>query len=121
MTTMLLTQWGMDGYIRWLRGIKATYRMRRTWTCDAFDDFFHLEFDEGAGTNPAVLEVGQGLGKGVTCYAKPTIGSAEARWDEKKGLSSKRGSPLVSFIPPTGEFIFLFLSYPSKKAQILIG
>jgi aromatic amino acid aminotransferase I len=79
--------------------------MRKTWMCDTFEDVFHLEFedDKGFATNPAVLDVGMGLGKGVTCYAKPRHGSVEARWDEKRGLSSKRGPPLVSFIPPTGE------------------
>jgi len=103
MTTSLLTHWGMDGYIRWLRGIKATYNMRKTWMCDTFDDVFHLEFDNGKNNNVNVLEFGQGLGKAVTCYAKNSIGSAESRWDEKRGLtSSKRGPPLVSFIPPTG-------------------
>jgi aromatic amino acid aminotransferase I len=29
--TKLMLDWGYDGYIRWLRGIKATYAMRRDW------------------------------------------------------------------------------------------
>lgn len=110
MTTSLINKWTFDGYIRWLRGIKAHYRMRRDWICDAFEDNFHLEFESntnGLSTNPAVLEVFEGLGRGVTCYAKPAEGSAQAKWDEKRGLAS-RGPPLVSFIPPTaGMFIWL--------------
>lgn len=31
MITKLMLEWGYDGYIRWLRGIKATYAMRRDW------------------------------------------------------------------------------------------
>lgn len=105
LTTTLLQTWGFDGYVRWLRGIKATYRMRKTWICDTFEDVFHLEFEEAGSlvSNPSVLDVGMNLGKGVTCYAKPKTGTVEAKWDEKRGLTSKRGPALVSFIPPTGE------------------
>lgn len=28
---LLAETWKYDGYIRWLRGIKATYAMRRDW------------------------------------------------------------------------------------------
>jgi aromatic amino acid aminotransferase I len=106
MTTTLLQKWGFDGYVRWLRGIKATYRMRKNWMCDTFEDVFHLEFDEninGLKTNAAVRDIFDGLGRGVTCYAKHIEGSKEAAWDEKRGLKSKRGPALVSFIPPSGE------------------
>jgi len=96
MTAKMLQQWGFDGYVRWLRGIKATYRMRKTWMCDTFDDFFDLEFDEntnGVSTNALVRPVLGG--RGVTCYGK---GRA---YNEKR-------APLVSFIPPTaGMFVFL--------------
>jgi len=107
MTAKLLQQWGFDGYIRWLRGIKATYRMRKTWMCDTFDDFFHLEFDfgsNGVSTNSLVLPVLGG--RGVTCYSK----LSGDKWDEKRGLT--RGPALLSFIPPTaGMFIFLAVHF----------
>jgi len=106
MTATLLQTWSFDGYVRWLRGIKATYRMRKTWMCDAFEDVFHLEFDEninGVKTNAAVRDIFDGIGRGVTCYAKQIEGSKEAVWDEKRGLKSKRGPALVSFIPPSGK------------------
>jgi aromatic amino acid aminotransferase I len=83
--------------------------MRRNWICDTFEDVFHLEFDaceNGVSTNQMVKDVFGEQGKkvrGVTCYAKQIEGSNEAKWDEKRGLKSKRGPPLVSFIPPTGE------------------
>jgi aromatic amino acid aminotransferase I len=116
MTTSLLQKWGFDGYVRWLRGIKATYRTRKTWLCDTFDDYFHIEFDaapNGVATNSAVRDV-MDFGRGVTCYAKQYNGPV----DEKRILD-KRGPPLVSFIPPTaGMFVFLALhldSHPDFK------
>lgn len=114
LTTSLLTHWGYDGYIRWLRGIKATYRQRRDWMCDAFADNFHLELDgrRNVASSEKVLDI-QGLGKGVTCYAKLP---AQGAWDEKRGIvSRKRGEALVSFIPPTGAYprpLFSLIAFP---------
>lgn len=123
MTTAMLNKYTFDGYIRWLRGIKALYRMRRNWLCDTFEDEFHLEFEEntnGVITNQNVREVFKGLGRGVTCYAKPVPGSAARRWDEKRGIDSLRGPALVSFIPPTaGMFVWLAIhvdQHPDYRA-----
>jgi aromatic amino acid aminotransferase I len=83
--------------------------MRKTWICDAFEDTFHMEFDaceNGVATNSMVLDIFGDKGRGVTCYAKQPEGSVEAVWDEKRGLKSKRGPALISFIPPTGELSF---------------
>ena len=96
----MVTKWGFDGYIRWLRGIKATYRMRRNWICDAFEDAFHLEFDDSADkSNLAVRDIFNGMSRGVTCYAREPKGVTSL---EKQAAAFKR-TPLVSFIPPTGE------------------
>jgi aromatic amino acid aminotransferase I len=103
LTTTLLTHWGYDGYIRWLRGIKSTYKQRRDWIIDAIDDNFDLVLDSHAPMDEkrAVYEI-EGLGKGATCYSK----SSDEKWDEKKGavmsLKKGKGPALVSFIPPTG-------------------
>lgn len=104
----MLQNWGMEGYIRWLRGIKSQYKQRRDWICDAFEDVFHIEVSSGgvgAQGNQRVMDV-LGYGQGVTCYAPPKIGSSQAKWDEKRGMGSKVGKPLVSFIPPTGMSLF---------------
>lgn len=85
----MIQQWGFDGYIRWLRGIKATYNMRKTWLCDTFQDVFHLEFDSGNDLFPE-------RSRTITCYSK----QCRSVWDEKRGL---RGPALITFIPPTGE------------------
>jgi aromatic amino acid aminotransferase I len=100
----MLQNWGMEGYIRWLRGIKSQYKQRRDWICDAFEDVFHIEVSSG-GLNTKVMDV-LGYGTGVTCYAPPKAGTAQAKWDEKKGATSTMGKPLVSFIPPTGEYLY---------------
>ena len=102
----MLQNWGMEGYIRWLRGIKSQYKQRRDWICDAFEDVFHIEVSSGGlntqeGGNRMVMDV-LGYGTGVTCYARPAEGSGQAKWDEKRGVMGKVGKPLVSFIPPTG-------------------
>ncbi|WVF72181.1 hypothetical protein IAT40_006993 [Kwoniella sp. CBS 6097] len=81
MTTVMLQQWGFDGYIRWLRGVKATYNMRKTWICDAFADTFHLKFDQTKSLFPTGTRT-------ITCYSKQ---EPRDRWDEK----------------PAGMFIFL--------------
>ncbi|WWC89986.1 uncharacterized protein L201_004916 [Kwoniella dendrophila CBS 6074] len=94
LTTVMLQKWGFEGYIRWLRGVKATYNMRKTWMCDAFEDVFHLEFDQ----NKSLFPDGS---KTITCYSK----TPKNKWDEKKGL---HGPALVTFTPPTaGMFVFL--------------
>ena len=95
MTATMLQKWGFDGYIRWLRGIKSIYKTRKTWMCDTFDEFFHLEFDAapaGIATNPLVRDV-LDFGRGVTCYTKK---ARKCKWDEKRGAL---GPPLISFIP----------------------
>ncbi|OCF35477.1 aromatic amino acid aminotransferase I [Kwoniella heveanensis CBS 569] len=95
MTTVMLQQWGFDGYIRWLRGIKATYNMRKTWICDAFADTFHLEFNQNKSLFPNGTRT-------ITCYSRQ---EPRNRWDEKRDAHHK---PLVTFTPPTaGMFIFL--------------
>lgn len=120
MTITMLNTWGWDGYMRWLRGIKAAYKMRRDWMCDALADQFHLEFDDGA-LNPLVRDTA-GLGRGFTAYAKHPTGSAEAKWDEKRGVVSSRGTPLCSFIPPTaGMFIFLAVHLDQHPDYHLLG
>jgi aromatic amino acid aminotransferase I len=115
----MLHHWGWDGYVRWLRGIKANYRMKRDWMLDALADAFHLEAD-GDGLNPLVCALP--LGRGYTGYARGSAESAEARWDEKRGVQSAHGKPLVSFIPPSaGMFIFLGVHLSSHRDYGRLG
>jgi aromatic amino acid aminotransferase I len=119
LTLTMLHHWGWDGYVRWLRGIKANYRMKRDWMLDALADAFHLEAD-GDGLNPLVCALP--LGRGYTGYARGSAESAEARWDEKRGVQSAHGKPLVSFIPPSaGMFIFLGVHLSSHRDYGRLG
>jgi len=43
--TSLLNGWGMSGWIRWLRGIKAQYTLRRDMCMDALYDHFDMRED----------------------------------------------------------------------------
>ncbi|TXT06078.1 hypothetical protein VHUM_03551 [Vanrija humicola] len=107
LTITLLNTWGLDGYIRWLRGLKGAYTVRRDWLIDSLADVFHLEFEQENDHNPNVLTVA-GIGRGATAYARQPAGSSQALWDEKRGTSSPYGKPLVSFVPPTaGMFVWL--------------
>ncbi|KAK8869794.1 hypothetical protein IAR55_000362 [Kwoniella newhampshirensis] len=91
LTTTMLQQYGFDGYIRWLRGIKALYNMRKTWLCDALADEFHLEFNSRSTLFPERSQT-------ITGYAK----RASSAWDEKRGL---KGPALLTFIPPTDNLV----------------
>lgn len=116
----MLNHWGWDGYVRWLRGIKANYRMKRDWMLDALADAFHLEAD-GSHLNPLVRDI-PSLGRGMTGYARPTATSAEARWDEKRGIAGPHGKPLISFIPPSaGMFIFVGVHLDSHPDYASLG
>lgn len=101
MITKLLTTWKYEGYIRWLRGIKATYAMRRDWMCDLFETVFHLEFDNALGA-PFDDSI-----RWATAYPRALPGTAgNSLIDEKSGFKSKKA--LLSFVPPTaGMFVWL--------------
>ena len=103
MTATMLQKDGFDGYIRWLRGIKAMYNMRKTWLCDTFEDVFHLEFDDSIDkSNVAVRDIFGGT-RGVTCYAKEPSKPSTSLEKQVSALN-RTSTPLVSFIPPTGKF-----------------
>lgn len=106
MITKLMLEWGYDGYIRWLRGIKATYAMRRDWMCDLLESTFHLEFNQS-------LPVSQHI-KWITAYEKTAPGMGGAVLDEKRGYKAQK--PLVSFVPPSaGMFVWLAVHLDSHK------
>lgn len=113
MITQLLTkQWGYNGYIRWLRGLRTEYTLRRDFFIDQLSEQFHLR----------PVYVAQGNWAGCTAYvarAKPEhlrgpTGGEVA--DEKHAFGEK---PLFSFVAPTaGMFIWvcvLFLRSMSKS------
>ena len=92
-TQLLTRQWGLGGYVRWLRGIRTNYSLRRDAILDAFMDKFDIELPSGTGYR-----------EGAVVY--------EARFKQPGGLAlvmaEKRTSKVLSFIPPTGG-MFLWL------------
>ncbi|BEJ18212.1 hypothetical protein CspHIS471_0704890 [Cutaneotrichosporon sp. HIS471] len=119
LTLTMLNHWGWDGYVRWLRGIKANYRMKRDWMLDALADSFHLESDSN-GLNPLVISTP--FGRRFTGYARPNPTSAEGRWDEKRGLTGAHGKPLISYLPPSaGMFVFLGVHLSGHPEYAALG
>jgi hypothetical protein len=89
----LLRTWGMDGYLRWLRGIRAQYTARRDFFVDAISQTFELE--------SKVCATGVWEGAEVfTAYARPRGGFMMRE--------KARRVPLFEFVPPTaGMFVWV--------------
>lgn len=91
-TQLVVKTWGMEGYVRWLKGIKAQYTMRR----DTFIDAMIHELD-------ITLTQGGGVLEGATVY-QGSIKSSKFIATEKKKKAR------VSFVPPTsGMFVWVRL------------
>jgi aromatic amino acid aminotransferase I / 2-aminoadipate transaminase len=81
----------MDGYVRWLKGIKAQYTLRR----DLFIDSLMKELD-------VTLTKGEGFLEGAMVY--------EGSLKTGKGAISEKAAKktVVSFVPPTsGMFVWV--------------
>jgi len=99
---LLAEEWGMTGYLRWLKGLKAQYRERRNTLVDALLAGADASLDaRESATQPGTYEIrlaGPGTDVG----------------EKFSGLSS---APLLSFVAPEGGmFIWLrvhFSQHPS--------
>ena len=92
-TELVVKTWGMEGYVRWLKGIKAQYTTRR----DAFIDTIMDEVDIS-------LTKGEGILEGATVYQGSIKGAKGTVMLEKKRKIR------VSFVPPTSG-MFVWVSY----------
>ena len=90
-TQLVVKTWGLEGYVRWLQGIKAQYTTRR----DAFIDAMMAELDIS-------LTKGTGILEGATVFE----GSIkETGWSV---MTERKKKPRVSFVPPTsGMFVWV--------------
>ncbi|KAI5118981.1 hypothetical protein M0805_001120 [Coniferiporia weirii] len=102
-TQLLTKQWGYTGYVRWLRGLRTEYTLRR--------DFFIDELSVQFTTQRSY--VAQGAWAGCTALvAYPKRSRSKA--DEKRASSDK---PLFSLVPPTaGMFLWLKFHFESHPA-----
>lgn len=105
----ILENWGMDGWIRWLRGLRAEYRERRDVTVDAFHENFKIEAIRSSDRQVA-LTTGTTQKSRVTFVGYEKYSSAKGTplqtidLNEKFahfGMSEGR-KPLISFSPPEG-------------------
>ncbi|TFY78193.1 hypothetical protein EWM64_g5817 [Hericium alpestre] len=103
----LLESWTYEGYIRWLRGLRMQYKLRRDLFVDLLSDEFDLR--ESVGTRA------QGPWERCTvytAYAKPR-GRALPWMSEKHAAK-----PLFSFVPPSsGMFVWVALHFDSHPAR----
>lgn len=109
---LLTQQWGFNGYVRWLRGLRTEYTMRRDIFIDALCDEF----------STSQTYVAQGTWAGCTAFvARPrprqVSRSAQASLeyaDEKHTFGTK---PLFSFVPPSsGMFVWLRVHFENHPA-----
>ncbi|KAK9900469.1 PLP-dependent transferase [Cystobasidium minutum MCA 4210] len=129
----ILESWGMDGWIRWLRGLRAEYRERRDVTVDAFHQNFKMETvrtGEGSSRRAALTSGTSANTKARTMFVGYEKYSSTERTplrtinlDEKFasfGMAEGR-KPLISFSPPEGGmFVWVNVhisNHPSYPAQ----
>ncbi|KAJ7047399.1 pyridoxal phosphate-dependent transferase [Mycena alexandri] len=100
LVTATLQEWGYEGYIRWLKGLRLQYTLRRDYFVDALAEEFQLTVAPGTA----------GMWEGCQVYtgsAKPKR-SVTGYFNEKAPISS----PLFSFVPPTsGMFVWLKIHF----------
>lgn len=106
----ILESWGMDGWIRWLRGLRAEYRERRDVTVDAFHENFKMETVR-SNDRQVALATGKAATKSRVTFVGYEKYSSSKRTplrtvdlNEKFanfGMSEGR-KPLISFSPPEG-------------------
>ncbi|KAG8786531.1 hypothetical protein FRC15_011250 [Serendipita sp. 397] len=95
-TQLLVKTWGMGGYVRWLKGIRAEYTTRRDALIDAIVHEMDVELVRGEGILEGAM-VFQGTVK-----------------DDEKGrmVEKSRKKIRVSFVPPTsGMFVWLRVDF----------
>ena len=95
----LLTQWTLDGYFRWLRGLRTQYKHRRDFFVDCLAQEFELL--PAPGGDPLLL----------CAYPR---GSGDLPIEQPRSMR-----PLLSFVPPSsGMFVWVTLYFgdvPNKR------
>ncbi|KAJ6484992.1 pyridoxal phosphate-dependent transferase [Mycena vitilis] len=111
LVTATLLEWGYEGYIRWLKGLRLQYTMRRDFFVDCLTEEFQLAVT--AGTS--------GMFEGCQVYhgfAKPKR-SLTGYFNEK---TPTIGNALFSFVPPTsGMFVWLKIHFDQHPAFNKLG
>jgi aromatic amino acid aminotransferase I len=90
-TQLVVKTWGMEGYVRWLKGIKAQYTARRDALIDAMMNELDISLTKGTG----ILE-------GATVF------EGSIKESGRSAIMEKKRRIVVSFVPPTsGMFVWV--------------
>ncbi|KAJ7068243.1 pyridoxal phosphate-dependent transferase [Mycena amicta] len=90
-----LIEWGEAGFIRWLKGLRSQYTLRRDFLVDCFSDEFQLTVAPGS--------VGD-IWEGCQVYS----GSVKPKFTSFFNEKTPPSKALFSFVPPTsGMFVWL--------------
>ncbi|KAI9464294.1 PLP-dependent transferase [Russula earlei] len=101
----LLSRWTFDGYVRWLRGLRTQYKLRR----DFFVDCLMEEFDVVPTPASAVP------GAWVAAGDQMTIVFSAYR---RGSMDKEKPRPLLSFVPPSaGMFVWMELYFGDVPNQ----
>lgn len=110
-TQLLVHQWGIDGYVRWLRGLRTQYTARR----DALVDALFEEFEKEGITFDIVDGTGNFEGNKMFKADVPETSSASNPSGKDKGIQ-------VSFVPPTsGMFLWVQVHFTSTANPIAVS
>ncbi|EKM80315.1 hypothetical protein AGABI1DRAFT_113513 [Agaricus bisporus var. burnettii JB137-S8] len=103
----LLMKWGIEGYIRWLRGLRGQYRKRRDFCIDCFAESFELKASTVNGHQTT-----------YDGYIRREESTYSKRWQENF-MGTDDFFPVISFMPPTsGMFLWIqvnFQAHPSSS------
>ncbi|CDZ98639.1 Aromatic amino acid aminotransferase and related proteins [Phaffia rhodozyma] len=107
---LVVLNWGMGGWIRWLRGLRGEYGRRRNWMIDELVKGFDIKVPKLQAITSASTGEDQMMPVRLEAFVKqaPSITSTgDNAWNEKMaGLSigstkTSKGIKILSFIPPS--------------------
>jgi len=111
LVTATLLEWGYEGYIRWLKGLRLQYTLRRDFFVDCLAEEFQLTVTPGT--------TGMWEGSQVfNAFAKPKR-NLTGYFNEKTPTMS---NALFSFVPPTsGMFVWLKINFDQHPSFTSLG
>ncbi|SCV73613.1 BQ2448_6043 [Microbotryum intermedium] len=119
-TKLLLEEWGMKGFLRWLKGLKGQYRMRRDALVDALLLQGHASLDARSTGRSDQFEW-------VVKRQRDEKGFLASGHDEKAICRGSDDSTILSFVAPQGGmFVWLRIHlskhplHPSQSTSSLI-
>ncbi|ORY77211.1 pyridoxal phosphate-dependent transferase [Leucosporidium creatinivorum] len=125
---LLVEEWGMTGWLRWLKGLKAEYRDRRNRLVDHLLDQGHAGLDSRSSGSLTAGDAQVYELRTKDSRKRDEKGYLE-EMSEKRSLAKKEeGQTLLSFVAPQGGmFVWLRVhlsnhpSYPHHSTNSLLG